>query len=100
MFPRKVYKEWTCPINSNTFLFPTICILFFVHFANEKDGGDSRVLAKVLFWAAAPLQLLICVCILSQWMYYLRHEDHDEDRDMPNPVALPAFHLRLYVSSL
>lgn len=76
MYPRKVYKEWTCPISCNAFLFPTICLLLFVHFALDKDGGNSAVLAKVLFWGAAPLQLLFCVRILSQWMYYLRHEDH------------------------
>jgi Voltage-dependent anion channel len=71
-----VYKEWTCPIRSNTYVFPTICLLLFVHFAADKDGADSLDLAKALFWIAAPLQLLISVRILSQWMYYLRNDDH------------------------
>lgn len=76
MYPKKVYKEWTCPIRCNAFLYPTICLLLFVHFAADPDGADSRPLAKALFWIAAPLQLLVCVRILSQWMYYLRHDDH------------------------
>lgn len=75
-FPRKVYKEWTCPVRGNSFVFPTMCLLIFVIFAVDKDGADSRTLGKVLLWAAAPLQLLVCVRILSQWMYYLRNEDH------------------------
>ena len=76
MYPRKIYKEWTNPIHSNAYVFPLICLLLFVHFALDADGADSRGLAKALFWIAAPLQLLTCVRILSQWIYYLRHEDH------------------------
>jgi len=68
-----LWKEWTCPIRSCTFVFPTLCLLVFVHFA--LAAGHPR-LAEALFWIAAPLQLLLSVVIASQWVYYLKDFEH------------------------
>jgi hypothetical protein len=93
MFPKKVYKEWTCPVRSAMFTFPTICLLLAaagVMADKGVHGGDGWLeFATALFWAAAPLQLGISLWVASNWFLWL----HDWEHLSPLWLAVPLSNL-------
>ena len=88
IFPRKVWKEWTCPVRGPAFAFATMCLLILASGImldkGATDGGWRKV-AKALFWAAAPLQLVLSSYAVGHWVFFL----HDWEHLAPTWLAVP-----------
>ncbi|GAQ85585.1 hypothetical protein KFL_002430010, partial [Klebsormidium nitens] len=64
-YPRKIAKEWAHPVYSNFFSTVTITLLLYAYVA---AAGDRPRLCEVLFWIAAPIQLLLAVIMVARWI--------------------------------
>eukprot|EP00238_Polyblepharides_amylifera_P009541 CAMPEP_0196572832 /NCGR_PEP_ID=MMETSP1081-20130531/2808_1 /TAXON_ID=36882 /ORGANISM="Pyramimonas amylifera, Strain CCMP720" /LENGTH=910 /DNA_ID=CAMNT_0041890289 /DNA_START=61 /DNA_END=2793 /DNA_ORIENTATION=+ len=72
MFPKKCWKEWTCPVMFQLHCVPAIGLLFIAMLAEPH----TEVLARVCFWIGAVSNLVISVMMLGRWVFDLRDWEH------------------------
>lgn len=84
--PRKVAKEWMCPLRSNAFVIPAaaLVLLAFATFG-RFDGADT--LARVLFWMGAPPTLALALYLAARWVTDPHSAEHLNPAWLLPPVA-------------
>lgn len=73
--PRRVAKEWMCPMRSNVFVVPPLCL---VVLAACVAGYSSAWLttARVLFWIGAPAGLAVGLLLAARHVADRRSIEH------------------------
>eukprot|EP00241_Pyramimonas_parkeae_P004658 CAMPEP_0114246674 /NCGR_PEP_ID=MMETSP0058-20121206/12600_1 /TAXON_ID=36894 /ORGANISM="Pyramimonas parkeae, CCMP726" /LENGTH=909 /DNA_ID=CAMNT_0001359899 /DNA_START=188 /DNA_END=2917 /DNA_ORIENTATION=- len=72
LWPKKLCKEWYCPVNSNMLSLPLILLMLVAWLFEE----DSKRAAQVLFWVAAPAHLLLSVALVARWAFRAHDFEH------------------------
>jgi tellurite resistance protein TehA-like permease len=73
--PQRVAKEWACPLRSNAFVVPPLCLVVLAACVADY-GGEWRTLARVLFWAGAPAGLGVGVVLAARLVAERRSMEH------------------------
>lgn len=97
-YPRKCWKEWDCPLRSNTFAAIPIVIMLFgflvydqvTYDVNRTSDGAPQMFGRVLWWIGAIPQALLTVIKLGEWISRRLELEHVHPHWMMFPVGLAA----------
>lgn len=74
-FPRKVFKEWLCPLRSNAFVIPPATLVLIAFCTTGRFDG-AATLAKVLYWIGAPATLALSLLLAARWVTEAHSAEH------------------------
>lgn len=71
-YPKKVHKEWMCPLRGNFFSVPSMILMLLAYNING-EFDNSEDLAKVLYWIGAVTGIIVAMLIVSGWVALRRY---------------------------
>ncbi len=74
--PRRVAKEWMCPMRSNVFVVPPLCLVVLAACVAGYGSSAWLTTARVLFWIGAPAGLVVGLLLTARHVSDRRSVEH------------------------
>jgi tellurite resistance protein TehA-like permease len=93
VYPRKIAKEWDCPLRSNSFGLITICLMLFSFLIYDEisfsaDEKAPQFIGRYLWWVGAVGHALLTVAKFGEWIGRRLELEHVHVQWMIFPVGL------------
>ncbi|DBA68888.1 TPA: hypothetical protein ACH3X2_013364 [Trebouxia sp. C0005] len=88
VYPKKVSKEWQCPMRSNSFSIPFMILMLFAY-VMDGQFHHSHKFAQVIFWIGAVGVLMLAFIKVGDWISHRFDVEHVSAAWLVAPVGGP-----------